>query len=231
MKSVTLGFLFLALLYPSGSSAQYSGNIPGLKTGTKLPAFDGGKPNKMAQLADCKELRLVPFSELKDVNAAAFALLKNTYGNKAEKAYNKTSIYQTAVLLNTAAAAASIGADFSSAVILKPYYSQKRSVNTSFERLPFGYYLKGFTGIPIPPAGKYSLPDRYRDVGSVEVTTDENGDTHFDVDLYNPKSDYYAEHLEEVLFNEAYKRPTHPGDVIKKVYQDRKVRTGVSCKN
>ena len=231
MKLLALVFLFLGVLYPSGSRAQYSGNVPGLKSGSRIPAFDGGSPNTMAQLADCKELRLAPFSELKEANNAAFVLLRNTYGNNAEKVYNKTSTYHNAVLLNTAAAASSIGADFSSAIILKPYYSEKRSINTSFERLPFGYYFKGFKGIPIPPTGKYSQPDRYRDVGSVEVTTDEKGDTHFDVDLYNPKSDYYAEHLEEVLFNEAYKRPTHPGDVIKKVYQDRKVRTGVTCKN
>jgi hypothetical protein len=186
----------------------------------------------MTQLADCKELKLVPFSELREVNKAAFALLKNTHNNNAEKIYNKTDIYHNAVLLNTAAAAGSIGADFSSAVILKPYYSEKRSVNTSFERLPFGYYFKGFTGIPVPPAsGRGSMADRYRDQGSVEVKTDENGDTHFDVDLYSPTSDYYAEHLQEVLFNEAYQRPTHPGDVIRQVYKDRKLKTGVSCKN
>ena len=230
MRSFVLVLLFLTLgvVYSSESSAQQTAKIPGLN-GT---SFDGGSPNKMAQLAECKELRLVPFSELKQVNNAAFVLLKNTHGNDVEKAYNKASIYDNAVLLNTAAAASSIWADFSKAVILKPYYSDKRSVNTNFERLPFGYYFKGFTGIPKPPpGGRKAEGDRYRDQGSVEVKTDENGDTHFDVDLYNPNSDYYAEHWEEVLFNEAFRRPTHPGDVIKKLFEDRKLKTGVSCKN
>jgi len=229
MKLLTFLFLFLLLgvLCPTASRAQSLGKSQSLKT-----PFDGGSPNKMAQLDDCKELKIVPFSELKQVNSAAFVLLKNTHGNNAEKAYNKASIYENAVFLNTAAAASSVGADFSSAVILKPYFSEKSSVNTGFQQLPFGYYFKGFTGIPTPPpSGRNSLPDRYRDQGSVEVKTDENGDTHFDVDLYNPKSDYYAEHWEEVLFNEAYRRPTHPGDVIRQLYKDRKLKTGVSCKN
>jgi hypothetical protein len=168
---------------------------------------------------------------LRQTNNAAFTLLKNTYGEDAEWVYDNASIYYIAVFLNTAASAASIGADLSRAVILKPYYSDKRSVNTTFQRLPFGYYFKGFTGIPTPPAGRNMRSDRYRDRGSVEVQTDENGDTHFDVDLYSPKSDYYVEHWEEVLFNEAYKRPTHPGDVIIQVYEDRKLRTGARCKN
>jgi hypothetical protein len=157
--------------------------------------------------------------------------MKNTYGDDAERVYIETPVYTNAVLLNTAAAAASIGADFSSAVILKPYSSEKSSVNTGFEVLPFGYYFKGFTGIPNSPSGRNSMPVRFRDVGAVEVKTDENGDTHFDVDLYNPESDYYVEHLAEVLFNEAHRRPTHPGDVIKQLYKDRKLRTGVSCRN
>lgn len=226
MKSFAIGFLVLGFLYPSESRAQYSGIISGLKS------FDGGSPNKFAQLGDCRELKLVPFSELKRVNNAAFILLKNTYGNDAEKVYSKTPVYDNAVLLNTAAAAASIGADFSSAVILKPYYSEKSSANTGFRRLPFGYYFARFTGIPKPPPGGPTSPgDRYRDRGSVEVKTDENGDTHFDVDLYNPESDHYTEHLAEVLFNEMYGRPTHPGDVAKMLYEDRKLKTGVSCKN
>jgi len=229
MKLLTFLFLFLSLgvLCPTGSRAQSLGKSQSLKT-----PFDGGSPNKMAQLNDCKELKLVPFSELQQVNPPAFALLKNTYGKEAERKYSKAAVYDNAVLLNTAAAAASIGADFSSAVILKPYFSEKSSVNTGFQQLPFGYYFKGFTGIPKPAAGgPNSISDRYRDQGSVEVKTDENGDTHFDVDLYNPKSDYYAEHWEEVLFNEAYRRPTHPGDVVRQLYKDRKLKTGVSCNN
>jgi hypothetical protein len=193
--------------------------------------FDGGSPNKIAQLGVCKELEVVPFSELKEINKTAFTLMENTHGKKAERAYQKASVYDNAVLLNTAAAAADLGADLSSASILKPYYSDKSGVNTGFERLPFGYYFKGFSGIRIPPVGKKSKSDRYGIRGSVEVSTDENGDTHFDVDLYNPKSIFYAEHLEEVLFNEAYRRPTHPGDVAKLLFDDRKLKTGVSCKS
>src|SRR5687768_15911266 len=234
MKSLTLLFMFLLLgaFCAPESRAQDREFIKEAQTRWKKRPYDGGSPNQVAQLDHCKELKLVPFSELGKVNKAAFALLKNTHGNEAEKAYNKASIYDNAVLLNTAAAAASVGADFSGAVILKPYYSEKSSVNTGFQQLPFGYYFKGFTGIPKqPPSGRNSMPDRYRDMGSVEVKTDENGDTHFDVDLYNPQSDYRAEHWEEVLFNEAHQRPTHPGDVIKQLYKDRKLKTGVSCKN
>ena len=234
MKLLTLLFLFLffGALCPSESRAQYREFIKEARTRWKDPPFNGGSPNRVAQLDHCKELKLVPFSELSRVNKAALVLLKNTHGAEAESVYRKASVYQNAVLLNTAAAAASVGADFSSAVILKPYYSEKSSVNTSFQQLPFGYYFKGFTGIPKPPpSGRNSMPDRYRDIGSVEVKTDENGDTHFDVDLYNPQSDYYAEHLEEVFFNEAHKRPTHPGDVIKQLYKDRKLKTGVACSN
>ena len=207
-------------------------NSPGQLPEFDKPAYEGGSPNKVAQLGKCKELAVVPFAELRRTNPSAFRLLVNTYDEDAEWVYDNASIYYIAVFLNTAAAAASIGANFSSAVILKPYYSEKRSVNTSFQRLPFGYYIKGFTGIPKPaPSGRNSTPDRYRDQGSVEVKTDEYGDTHFDVDLYNPKSDYYREHLEEVIFNEKHQRPTHPGDVIEQVYKDRKLRTGVRCKN
>lgn len=234
MKLFSLLFLILVfgVLYPSNPRGQHTGSISGLRTGQNVTPFDGGSPNKLAQLEACKELKIVSFSELKQVNNPAFVLLNNSYGKDAEKVYRKTSIYDNAVLLNTAAAASSIGADLSSAVILKPYYSEKSSLNTSFQRLPFGYYFAGFTGIPIPPpGGRASKGDRYRDQGSVEVKTDENGDTHFDVDLYNPESDYYAEHLEELLFNEAYIRPTHPGDVIKKLFEDRKLKTGVTCKN
>jgi len=231
MKIFTLLFLFLALSL-SESRGQHTGSIPSLSGGKSIVPFEGGSPNKMAQLGACKELKIASFSELKEVNNPAFVLLNNTYGTDAEKVYRKTSVYDNAVLLNTAAAAASIGADLSSAVILKPYYSEKSSSNTSSKRLPFGYYFKGFKGIPKPPPGsRASKGDRYRDQGSVEVKTDEKGDTHFDVDLYNPESDYYAEHLEEILFNEAYKRPTHPGDVIKKLFEDRKLKTGVTCKN
>jgi len=222
MKLLTLLFPFLALVALSRAQVALPGSIP---------TFDGGSPNQIAQLGNCKELELVPFAALRQTNNAAFTLLKNTYGEDAEWVYDNASIYYIAVFLNTAAAAASVGANFSRAVILKPYYSDKRSVNTTFQRLPFGYYFKGFSGIPTPPAGRNMRSDRYRDQGSVEVQTDENGDTHFDVDLYSPKSDYYVEHWEEVLFNEAYNRPTHPGDVIIQVYEDRKLRTGVRCKN
>ena len=223
MKLLALLFLFLIFgwVYVCESHAQVLGTTP----------FDGGSPNQVAQLGDCKQLELVPFAELRRTNPSAFRLLQNTYGEDAEWIYNNASAYYIAVFLNTAAAAASIGANFSNAVILKPYFSEKRSVNTTFQRLPFGYYFKGFTGIPTPPSGRNMRSDRYRDQGSVEVQTDENGDTHFDVDLYSPKSDYYVEHWEEVLFNEAHQRPTHPGDVIIQVLKDRRLTTGVRCKN
>jgi len=221
MKLLTLLFVLVSAL--SVTHAQIARPSP--------TPYDGGSPNRIAQLGDCKELELVPYSELRKINNAAFMLLMNTYGDDAEWVYDNASIYYIAVFLNTASAAASIGTNFSRAVILKPYYSEKRSVNTSFQRLPFGYYFKGFTGIPTPPPGRNIKSDRYRDQGSVEVQTDENGDTHFDVDLYNPKSDYYLEHWEEVLFNEVNQRPTHPGDVIRQVYEDRRLRTGVRCKN
>jgi len=234
LRFILLPFLTFVGSFFSESIAQRPESEKGTQRQTQSKVthpFEGGEPNKIAQLDTCKELVVVPFSDLKQINNAALTLLTNTYGEKAETVYNKESVYSNAVLLNTAAAAASIGANLSKAVILKLYLSAEGSANSSFQKLPFGLYIKGFTGIPTPPPGRNSTSDRYRDLGSVEVQTDENGDTHFDVDLYNPKSDYYVEHWEEVLFNEKYGRPTHPGDVVKQVYEDRKLRTGVNCKN
>jgi len=230
---ILLLFFMFILTFMSESVAQQSEADKSAQGQTKQPEagpFDGGKPNLIAQLGVCKELEVVPFEQLKEINNAALTLLKNTHGKNAEREYKKASIYDNAVLLNTAAATAGLGVDLSSALILKPYFSDKSSVNTGFQRLPFGYYFTGFTGIPIPPSGRRSKSHRYGIRGSVEVNTDENGDTHFDVDLYNPKSIFYAEHLEEVLFNETYRRPTHPGDVAKLLFEDRKLNTGVSCK-
>ncbi len=235
MKVFSVLLLFLAFIGLGLAEARAQAGDGKVAQGqtqlTEAGPFDGGKPNLIAQLGVCKELEVVPFAELQQTNNPAFTLLKNTHGKNAEREYNKASVYDNAVLLNTSAAVAGFGADLSTAVILKPYYSDKSGPNTGFKPLPFGYYFKGFTGIAVPPAGRKSRSDRYGERGAIEVQTDENGDTHFDVDLYNPKSLFYAEHFEEVLFNEAYQRPTHPGDVAKLLFEDRKLNTGVTCKN
>jgi hypothetical protein len=178
--------------------------------GAQNPAtYPGGTPNSIAQLGPCSELVVPAFGA---INQAASTLLKNTYGNGAEAAYGRMSTYEKAVFLNTAAAAASVGVNLSTAKFDHFYRSDKPG------NLPYGIYVKGASG---------KLEGRHAEIGSVELDT-HKGVTQMDVDLF--KGGLFNEnHQNEIAFNKKYNRPTHPGDVTRQLTA-RGVNSGVSCK-
>ena len=180
------------------------------------PTYPGGTPNPIAQLGPCLELVVPSFEELASVNAAAFTLLTNTNFWYAGNAYNNLSTYEKAVLLNTAAAAASVGVNLSQATFDGFLRSDKPG------DLPYGFYVSGISGV---------TSGRHRGNGSVEIEK-QAGQTHIDVDLYNPLGGpvLFFKHQGEIRFNDEHNRPTHPGDVVRQLQKGNTVNTGVSCK-
>jgi hypothetical protein len=179
-------------------------------------AFAGGVTNQIAQLAPCKRLKITKFDDLEKVNPAALKLLKSSYGEKAGAEYAKFSIYDKAVFLNTAAAAQSVGVNFSKATFTG-FYNADGTNN--------GIYVTGISG---KTSGRNGNP------GSVEIETT-NGRIHIDVDLFKASiggifTGSTGDHAGEVKFNRDNKRGTHPGDVVKQL-ASRGVQTGVSCVN
>ena len=179
--------------------------------------YPGGDYNKVAQLAPCLKLIVPGFGELQD---APKDLLEKTYGESAAEKYNEFTDYQKAVFVNTAVAAAGVGANFSSAKFL------------DFYRADYGYengiYVDGLKG---------KTRGRHKIGGSVEFDRAKKGKyrgkIHIDVDLYHPKPPFFSkgfyEHAGEWWFNKKHKRGTHPGDVVIQLEKGG-VKTGVSCK-
>ena len=128
------------------------------------------------------------------------------------------STYQKAVFVNTAVAAAGVGANFSSAKFL------------DFYRADYGYengiYVDGLKGI---------TRGRHEHIGSVEFEREKKGKhkgkVHIDVDLYHPYSSLWNifKHIGEINFNNRHRRGTHPGDVVIQL-AERGVNTGVNCR-
>jgi RHS repeat-associated protein len=180
--------------------------------------FPGGSPNPKAQLGPCHDLVVPDFDALAKTNPSAATLLQNTYGKDAKSAYEKLSIYEKAVLLNTAAAANSVGTNLSNAKLDGFYLSDKPG------NLPYGIYVTGARG---------KTEGRHKDIASVELDT-KKGRTQIDVDLFRGTKNLFsplaAKHREEGNFNSRHNRPTHPGDVTAQLAA-RGVNSGVNCKN
>jgi YD repeat-containing protein len=106
-----------------------------------LGGFDGGSPNTIAQLRECLFLSVPLY---KNLHSAASTLLTSTFGDGAQAKYNSWSIYERAVFVNTAVAAAGYGAEFNQAKFERFYVGTgKGGPNTMGKILPFGFWFKG----------------------------------------------------------------------------------------
>jgi len=159
------------------------------------------------------------------VGHPALGLLSGPFDDDPRAFYNSLSTYNQAVLLNTATALADAGVNLGNANFIGFYRSDKPG-NAAF-------------GIEVTGVGKGDLgtigPSRifgYRSpgavkIGSVEATFEKGGVVAFDVDLYNPKSNF-RKHQGEVGYNSRNNTPTHPGDVARQLAA-RGVNSGVRC--
>ena len=125
--------------------------------------------------------------------------------------------------MNTAVAAAYVGADFSSSKF-KGFYR----ADFNYEN---GIYVEGL-GSKGTTRGRQRIgggPLRFIGFGEPGASV-EFEDGHIDVDLYHNRSlKGLVEHGKEVNFNKRHKRGTHPGDVVKRLKDVAGINTGVSC--
>lgn len=200
----------------------------------------GQAERSVAPRSGACHLDTVSFDKLGEVNPAALKVLENTFKDKAQAEYEKWDVYERAVFLNTVGA---LGDAF-------------KSVNLSIDQVfanakfrhfykgdgsekPFGVVIEGITAKQLDEAklgesrilgiikiGRRS-PERIKEA-SLEATREGDNLFAFDVDLWNPKSEF-SKHKEEVNWNHKHHTTTHPADVARAL-QRRGVETGVICK-
>jgi hypothetical protein len=159
------------------------------------------------------------------VGHPALGLLSGPFDDDPEAFYNSLGTYNQAVLLNTTAALADAGVNLANANFIGFYNGGKPGAAA------FGIEVTGVGKGDLGTIGPsrifgYRSPGAVK-VGSVEATFEKNGVVGFDVDLYNPKSNF-RKHMGEVDYNSSHNTTTHPGDVARQLGA-RGVNSGVRC--
>jgi hypothetical protein len=159
------------------------------------------------------------------VGHPALGLLSGPFDDDPEAFYNSLGTYNQAVLLNTAAALSDAGVNLANANFIGFYRGGKP------EAAAFGIEVTGVGKGDLGTIGPsrifgYRSPGAVK-IGSVEATFEKNGVVGFDVDLYNPKSNF-RKHVGEVNYNSSHNTTTHPGDVARQLAA-RGVNSGVRC--
>jgi hypothetical protein len=196
--------------------------------------FMPDKPQQ-PQLGPCT-LTTPTFDDLLAMDHPALNLLSGPFDDDPRAFYDSLDTYTQAVLLNTTAAMADAGLDMSKAEFVGFYMSDKPG------HLPYGLIVNGFSEADLDKAEigssiimmgkgpfKVPAPTGRRSPGRITIGSLEvSHDNHFDVDLYNLKSNQ-KKHWGEYDYNKDTNHPTWPHDVARQLAA-RGVYSGVECK-